>query len=417
MLMLIGSGIVSAAFHVSGQKNLTGESYGRTLLLKVALVALVLVVAGTNRLFIIPRLRAALGSNRAVALGQTDRIRQTAVLEAFAAMLILFAAARLTELPPADGPLTVDVAGRQGEIAESAAASDLTIALAGQLDPAAADSITITVTNTANGAPVTDLARVIVLATAPDPLAPESAPLRDRFDATPVEGTPGVYTFPRARLGIQTGWQVEITARRLGVVDANASFNLDLTAAGTQPPRLVDDHWRWPNLPWSGWLALAASAATFAGGITLIRRLRGLEPVTGGIFLAVILLISGAFALSAYRSGPIPTSGHTLQNPVPASDPLLLQSASDVFNAQCASCHGASGQGTNTDEHGHSGGDRDLTASQTQQMSDGDLYTIITDGIGGTEMPAFGIALTDEQRWALVNLIRQYQAQAEESTP
>jgi copper transport protein len=416
MILLVGSGVVSAAFHVSGPKNLTGESYGRTLLLKVTLVAMVLVVAGTNRLFIIPRLRAAQGSNREIAFGQSQRIRQTTLLEAVAALVILFAAARLTELPPADGPLTVDVAGRQGAIAEQAVAGDLSIALTGQLDPAADESLTITIIDAGTGAPAGDLARVIVLATAPDPLAPDGDPLRDRFDATAVAGAPGVYVFPRTRLGIQTTWQIEITARRLGQTDANATFNLDLTTVGAQPPRLVDDHWRRPSLPWAGWLALAAAAATFAGGIVLLRRLKGLEPVTGGIFLAVIVLISGAFALSAYRSGPIPTSGHDLQNPVSAADSSLLQPASDLFAARCASCHGVTGQGTDNSEHGH-GGDRDLTAGQTQQMSDGDLYTVITDGIGGTEMPAFGLAFTEDQRWALVNLVREYQEQAADETP
>jgi mono/diheme cytochrome c family protein len=303
-----------------------------------------------------------------------------------------------------------------GAIDERVVAADLTIALSGQLDPAAAESITITITDAASGAPITDLARVIVSATATDPLAPDGLPLNDRFDATAVDGQPGVYTFPRARLGIQTPWRVTISARRLGVVDADAAFNLDFAGAGAQPPRLVDDHWRRPSLPWSGWLALAAAAVSFAGGIALIKRLKGLEPVTGGIFLAVILLITAAFTLSAYRSGPIPTGGHELQNPFPASDTSLIQPASEIFAAQCASCHGAAGQGLDSGEHGH-GGDRDLTASQTRQMSDGDLYTVITAGIGGTEMPAYGIALTDEQRWALVSLLREFQDQAKEATP
>lgn len=417
MIVLVGSGIASAAFHVSGPKNLTGESYGRTLIVKVILVALVLVVAGTNRLFILPRLRAAQRSSQVIAFGQSERIRQTALLEALAALLILLAAARLTELPPADAPLTVDVAGGQGPIAESSTANDLTISLTGQLDPAADDSLTIAITDSVTGAPAVDLARVIVLVTAPDPLDPDGEPLRDRFDAASVDSAPGTYAFPRTRLGIQTDWQLEITVRRLGVVDANTTFDLDLTGAGAQPPRLVDDRWRWPNLPWSGWLALVGSAATFAGGIALIKRLRGLEPVTGGIFLAVILLISGAFALSAYRSGPISTSGHDLQNPVSTGDPLLTRAASQLFVAQCASCHGITGEGTGSGEHEHSGNSGTLTANKTTRMSDGDLYTVITDGSGGTEMPAFGIALTDEQRWALVNLIREYQEQADETAP
>ncbi|CAN5448478.1 hypothetical protein BH09CHL1_BH09CHL1_37000 [soil metagenome] len=421
MAIIIGSGMVSSAFHISGPRNLTGEAYGRTVIVKVLLVAMVLVVAGTNRLFIVPRLRAALSESPEVARGHLKRIRMTALLEVIAALLILFAAARLTELPPADGPLTVDVAGRQGPIALSEIASDLTIALSGQLDPAAGESITIQITDAITGQPTTDLARVIVLATAPDPLDPTGAPLRDRFDATPIDGTPGTYSFPRTRLGIQANWSLDVTARRLGLVDTGAIFNLDLTGAGVQPPRLVADHWTWPKLPWSGWLAIAAAAATFAGGITLIKRLKGLEPVTGAIFLAVIVLITGAFALSAYRSGPIPTSDSDLQTPLNSSDSSIITRASETFATQCASCHGATGQGLDegeSPEHGHTGGgDRDLTTSQSQQLSDGDLYTLITSGIGGTEMPSFGIALTDEQRWEIVLLIRDFQEQAEATSP
>jgi copper transport protein len=420
MLVIIGSGVVSSAFHISGPRNLTGEAYGRTVIVKVLLVAMVLVVAGTNRLFIVPRLKAALSDSPEIVRAHAERLRLTALLEVVAALLILFAAARLTELPPADGPLTADVAGRQGPIALTAVASDLTIALSGQLDPAAGETITILIADAATGQPIPDLSRVIVLATAPDPLDPSGDPLRDRFDATPIEGTPGAYSFPRARLGIQTSWSLEVMARRLGTVDAGTTFNLDLTGAGTQPPRLVADHWKWPKFPWSGWLAIAAAAATFSGGITLIKRLKGLEPVTGAIFLAVIVLIAGAFALSAYRSGPIPTSGSALQNPLDPSDTAMISRASETFATQCASCHGGTDQGLEegeSPEHGHEGGgDRDLTTSQSRQLSDGDLYTLITDGIGGTEMPSFGIALTETQRWEIVLLIRDLQKQAEETT-
>jgi putative copper export protein/cytochrome c553 len=408
MAIVVGSGIVSSAFHVSGPRNLTGESYGKTLVIKILLVFGVLVVAGTNRLFIVPRLRAT----ASLTTAHLQRMRLSALVEVLFAVLILVAAARLTELPPADGPLTVDVAGRSGPITLEATTGDLVISVAGQLDPADGDTMTVTVRDAATGQPVTDLARVIVLATAPDPLDPSGAPLRDRFDATAVADAPGQYAFPRTRLGIQTSWQIEVTARRLGVEDANTTFSLDLIGAGAQPPRLVDDHWRWPDLPWTGWLALAAAVASFAGGLLVIRRLRGLEPVTGAIFLVVVTLISGAFLLSAYRSGPIPTSGASLQNPVGSSDPIIA-SARDTFAARCASCHGVDGLGTDRQEsHGHTGGTNALTSSQANRLSDGDLYTLISNGVGGTEMPAFDRALTEEQRWQLVALIRLFQDQA-----
>ena len=265
MLIIVGAGIVTSASRVSGPQNLTGTSYGQALIVKVLLVILVLVIAGVNRLFIIPRLRNANREhNEAIETGQTRRIRLTVAMEIVFALLILFAAARMTEIAPANGPLTVNVASRTGVIHATANSGDLTITVDGRLDPAATDTISISVTDSATGRQVTDLARVIVLATAANPLDPAGGQLRDRFDATPFNGRPGLYTLPRARLGFQTVWNLEISARRLGVEDASVTIPIDLTGTGPQPPRLVADTWQLPQLPITGWLALVAAVVTFA---------------------------------------------------------------------------------------------------------------------------------------------------------
>jgi copper transport protein len=418
MAVIVVTGIVTATARVSGPTNLTGEPYGQALIAKVALVLIVLVIAGVNRLFIVPRLRKARSEgNDAHETGQNERIRQAVSIEIGLALLILLAAARMTEIAPANGPLTVDVASRSGEIHLSTNAGDLTFTLDGLLDPAAAETLSIIVTTTATGEPTFDLARLIVLATAPNPLDPNGEGLRDRFDADPVEGQPGHYTIPRSRLGFDTEWHLSITARRLGLEDATATFPLDLTGTSPQPPRLVSDDWRWPKMPITGWLALMAAVATFTGGIVLVKRLKGLEPVTGGIFLVVITMITIAFFLTAYRSGPIPTAYADRSSPVDLADSAVIQRGSRLFAEQCVSCHGVSGQGTNMAETmGHSeSGTIDLTGDRTQQRTDGDLYGVMTAGIPGSEMPAFDIALDDDQRWALVAHIRQLQRDAERS--
>jgi mono/diheme cytochrome c family protein len=335
------------------------------------------------------------------------------------ALLILFAAARMTEIAPANGPLTVNVASRIGEIHAAANSGDLTITVDGRLDPAAADTMSITVTDSATGRQVTDLARVIVLATAANPLDPAGGQLRDRFDATPFKGRPGLYTFPRARLGFQTVWNLEISARRLGVEDASVTIPVDLTGTGPQPPRLVADTWQLPQLPMTGWLALVAAVVTFTGGIMLVKRLKGLEPVTGGIFLVVIVSITAAFLLTAYRSGPLPTAYVDASTPLNAADPAIVQQAGSLFAEQCMSCHGVDGRGAGAGDmadmegHGGSGSSVDLTTGAARKRTDGDLYGVITDGLGGTEMPAFDVALTEDQRWEIVAHIRLLQADAQ----
>ncbi len=416
MLIIVGAGIVASASRVSGPQNLTGTSYGQALIVKVLLVILVLVIAGVNRLFIVPRLRQANDErNQVVERGQTRRIRMAVAIEIGFALLILFAAARMTEIAPANGPLTVDVASRTGEIHATSNSGDVTITVEGRLDPAATDTMSIRVTDSASGQPVTDLARVIVLATAANPLDRSGAQLRDRFDATPVNGRPGLYTIPRARLGFQAVWDLEISARRLGVQDASVVIPIDLTGTGPQPPRLVADSWQLPKLPITGWLALVAAVATFAGGIVLIKRLKGLEPVTGGIFLIVIVLITGAFFLTAYRSGPLQTAYVDASSPLDTTDPAIVQRGDVLFAEQCMSCHSIDGRGADmsaTMGHGESGAAADLTKGAVLERTDGDLYGVVTDGLGGTEMPAFDIALTDEQRWEIVAHIRLLQDEA-----
>jgi len=416
MLIIVGAGIVTSASRVSGPQNLTGTSYGQALIVKLLLVILVLVIAGVNRLFIVPRLRKASSEhNEAIESGQTRRIRVSVAMEIGIALLILFAAARMTEIAPANGPLTVDVASRTGAIHTTATSGDVAITVDGLLDPVASETMSIAVTDAANGEPITDLARLIVLATAANPVDPSSGELRNRFDAMPVDGMPGHYTIPRARLGFDAIWNLEISARRLGVEDATVTIPVDLTGTGPQPPRLVDDAWQLPQMPITGWLALAAAVATFAGGIVLVKRLKGLEPVTGGIFLVVIVLISGAFFLTAYRSGPLRTSYVDAASPLDSADPAVLQRGDLLFAEQCMSCHGVDGRGVDMNTmmgHEASGGSADLTTGAALERTDGDLYGVITDGLGGTEMPAYDIALTDEQRWEIVAHIRQMQDEA-----
>lgn len=60
----------------------------------------------------------------------------------------------------------------------------------------------------------------------------------------------------------------------------------------------------------------------------------------------------------------------------------------DHFDAHCANCHGTAGKGDT--EKGKSLGAADLTSEKTQSRSDDELFQIISNGIPGTGMPAFG---------------------------
>ncbi len=414
------TGVISAAWNVSGPRNLTGEDYGLLLIGKVVAVLLIITVAAVNRLLLLPRLTASInaGSDQA-ARAQTRSLNRAALIEIGIALVVLLLTARLTGLPPANGPLAVDVAARSGPIAIAATAGDLQFLLSGELQSTPDGVIEISVANDGSGAPVTDLARLIVLATAPNPLDPAGEPLRDRFDAEPVPDQPGAFRFARSRLGVEAVWSLDLAARRLGVEDATATMELDLTGTAPQPPRLVDDHWRRPKTPWTGWLSLAAAAATVIGGLLLVRRLRGLEPVTAGIMLAVTALITVGFLLSAYRSGPLPIEGNPVTVPGDLADDTVIQRAAGNWAQQCASCHGVTAGGTGASAttnpgHNHPSDSGDLLGPSSRALTSQERYWAITNGIGGTTMPAHDVALSDRERWDLVAYLEWLQLQPED---
>lgn len=54
---------------------------------------------------------------------------------------------------------------------------------------------------------------------------------------------------------------------------------------------------------------------------------------------------------------------------------------------------------------------------RTQGQRDGDLFWSISTGIGGTEMPAYDTALSEHERWNLVNDLRALKNQAPAASP
>jgi putative heme-binding domain-containing protein len=75
-----------------------------------------------------------------------------------------------------------------------------------------------------------------------------------------------------------------------------------------------------------------------------------------------------------------------------------IAAGQQIFDAQCAWCHGAGGAG---------GTGPDLRRSTLRQATtDATLVQIVRNGIPGTEMPSFAIALTDTMAWQTAAYVR-----------
>ncbi len=107
--------------------------------------------------------------------------------------------------------------------------------------------------------------------------------------------------------------------------------------------------------------------------------------------LLCMALVAGALAACGQGDDP---------SPEPAA--AAPRSGSEVFAATCAMCHGADGDGNGTVKLDRPA--RDFRAGgfsfgNTRQA----LFRTVSGGIGGTPMPGFAEALSEEERWAVVD--------------
>jgi len=142
------------------------------------------------------------------------------------------------------------------------------------------------------------------------------------------------------------------------------------------------------------------------------------------VFAAVILVIAAAVslvrrgfsareqpsALETYvartaRKLAVPSKARSEKNPFPPS-PELIAEARAHFADHCAICHANNGSGNTEIGQNLYPKAPDMRLAQTQNLSDGELYYTIHNGIRLTGMPAWGTDEKDEDSWKLVLFVR-----------
>jgi mono/diheme cytochrome c family protein len=149
----------------------------------------------------------------------------------------------------------------------------------------------------------------------------------------------------------------------------------------------------------AAWLAVAAIIV--AAGALLVLQGRGVSsrPEPSGIEKRAALFM---------RSWLTPATYKGLKNPVSDTQEHFI-AAREHFADHCATCHANDGSG-NT-EIGKSLYPKapDMRLSRTQQLSDGEIFYFIENGVRLTGMPAWGTGTPEGERssWQLVNFIRR----------
>lgn len=102
-----------------------------------------------------------------------------------------------------------------------------------------------------------------------------------------------------------------------------------------------------------------------------------------------------------------PADAKSLKNPRQQQTEEMIAEADEHFVEHCGMCHGIDGRGDTLIGKNLYPKVPDMSAADTQQLNDGELYYIIYNGIRLTGMPAWGSEDKPEAIWDLVSLIRR----------
>ena len=111
----------------------------------------------------------------------------------------------------------------------------------------------------------------------------------------------------------------------------------------------------------------------------------------------------------AVRALAVPSDIKSMSNPVPRTGEAV-DAGLRHFARYCSVCHGNDGAGQGAFGRGLYPKPPDMRQALTQNLTDGELFYIIENGVRFTGMPAFGTGTADPKgetlAWQLVHFIR-----------
>jgi copper transport protein len=414
VIAILATGVFNSLVEIPTWSALRETTYGRVLLFKLFLVALLLPVAGLNAFILKPRLVRAIdatfgepqrppaGGSADDDLGWLERwLPRTIALEIVLVIAVFASVAVLTQTSTAEGEIAQEEAQRQASAVfkQTSEVDGLRLTLEVSPNLVGRNQYNLVVTDT-EGTPYEAItqARLRFTPEIPGTALPSSELILNPFG-------PGEYRAEGAYFTQAGNWRIEARLRRSGADDVTRTY-IDGVLA---PARASADEGGAFALPFDSlnWNETAAAFLALGGVVLLLyrRELRGLAPYAGRatVSVAAVLLIGGAVLWFGF---PDEHGGADLQagNPVNPTE-QSIERGRMLFQQNCVTCHGDDGRGDGPAA-------ADLNPQPTDfrlhmpNHTDPDFFNFIADGYPGSAMPEFRDAFSDEDIWNLVNFLR-----------
>ena len=156
-------------------------------------------------------------------------------------------------------------------------------------------------------------------------------------------------------------------------------------------------------------LLLVAGAVIFALQAAWRRRRAGPwhRPATSGVVLVglgVVALGLGYTVAPNIPTPPVPITARFAADPV-LDTPAAVDAGRQTYQTKCAICHGPRGRGDGPAALTMTPKPVDLTV-HVPQHAPGEIHYWISEGIPGTQMPAWKDQLTNTERWEVVRFLQ-----------
>jgi mono/diheme cytochrome c family protein len=121
------------------------------------------------------------------------------------------------------------------------------------------------------------------------------------------------------------------------------------------------------------------------------------------VIIGLVVLLISFVPVQQQTEWKAPKEADALKNPLKDNEKATL-AGEELFTSMCVICHGKKGKGDGMASINIKPRPTNLTDAKVQQQTDGAIYWKITEG--RAPMASYKTALEEQQRWQLVNYIR-----------